>query len=142
MRMNPSQVARIRRTRRYRSPEERCRIVEETLVSGVSVATVAREHELNANLLFHWRKLYHAGLLRENNDAVDEQRMLPVTVSCDDSCPDPMTDTIAMQPTVASGRSEQPSTGSIELTLVRAKLRIVGAVDAAALRVAIECLLG
>jgi transposase-like protein len=28
----------VRRTRRFRSPEERCRIVEETLVPGVSVA--------------------------------------------------------------------------------------------------------
>jgi transposase len=52
MEMETGIIARARRTRRYRSPEERCRIVEETLVSGVSVATVAREHELNANLLF------------------------------------------------------------------------------------------
>lgn len=54
----------VRRTRRYRSAKERCQIVEEGLVSGVSVAAVARAHGLNANLVFHWRKLYHVGILR------------------------------------------------------------------------------
>jgi len=67
-----------RRTRRYRSSEKQCKIVEETLTSGVSVATVARAHELNANQLFRWRKLYQPGLL--GND-VGRPRMLPVTLS-------------------------------------------------------------
>jgi Transposase len=47
----------------YRSLEERRQIVEEALVPGVSVAAVARARGVNANLLFHWRKLYRAGLL-------------------------------------------------------------------------------
>jgi hypothetical protein len=32
--------------------------VEETLVPGASVSRVARRHDVNANQVFHWRKLY------------------------------------------------------------------------------------
>jgi transposase-like protein len=49
--------------RRYRSVEEKRRIVEKTLVKGASVARVAQEHGVNANLLFNWRKLYSKGRL-------------------------------------------------------------------------------
>jgi transposase len=49
--------------RRYRSKEERCRIVEETLEPGASVAVIARQHDVNANQLFHWRKLDREGRL-------------------------------------------------------------------------------
>jgi transposase len=67
--------------RRYRTVEERRRIVEETLTEGVSVAVVARRHGVNANQVFQWRKLYQSGLLepssqRQHNAA----RLLPVTV--------------------------------------------------------------
>lgn len=49
--------------RRFRTVEERRRIVEETMVPGASVAGVARRHEVNANQVFVWRKLYQQGLL-------------------------------------------------------------------------------
>ena len=127
-----------RRTRRYRSTEERCRIVEETLVSGVSVATVARAHGLNANLVFHWRKLYHAGILSRTEGTGDVQRMLPVTVSG----VGPELVAASVRASAVSERSQQGSSGSIELTLSKAQVRIAGTVDAAALRVILECLLG
>jgi transposase len=37
--------------------------VEETLALGASVARVARAHGINANQVFHWRRLYQRGLL-------------------------------------------------------------------------------
>jgi transposase len=40
--------------RRTRSLDERKRIVEEALAPGISVAAVARRHDLNANLIFKW----------------------------------------------------------------------------------------
>ena len=40
--------------RRTRSLDERKRIVEEALALGISVAAVARRHDLNANLIFKW----------------------------------------------------------------------------------------
>jgi hypothetical protein len=38
-------------------------MVEGALASGESVAIMARRYGVNANQLFHWRKLYQAGLL-------------------------------------------------------------------------------
>jgi transposase-like protein len=49
--------------RRYRTLEEKRQIVEKTLGKGASVARVAREHGVNANLVFNWRKLYQKGQL-------------------------------------------------------------------------------
>jgi len=68
--------------RRYRTVEEKRRIVEQTLSSSVSVATVARQHGVNANQVFYWRKLYRAEQLgtvgeREQLAAI---RLLPVSV--------------------------------------------------------------
>jgi transposase len=38
-------------------------IVEQTLSSSLSVASLAPQHGVNANQLFYWRKLYCAGQL-------------------------------------------------------------------------------
>jgi transposase len=45
-----------KRRRRLRSEDEKRRIVAETFERGASVSAVARRHELNANLLFTWRR--------------------------------------------------------------------------------------
>ena len=45
----------VRRRRSWTRDEKR-RIVEESLEDGASIAEVARRHELNANLLFTWRR--------------------------------------------------------------------------------------
>src|SRR3954452_759892 len=42
--------------RRSWSADEKRRIVEESFRPGASVAVVARRHDLNANLLFTWRR--------------------------------------------------------------------------------------
>jgi transposase len=47
---------RERRRRRTWSSEEKRRIVAETEAPGASVSVVARRHDLNANLLFTWRR--------------------------------------------------------------------------------------
>src|SRR5215472_9076039 len=44
-----------RRRRRW-SEEDKARIVAECEASGSSVSLVARRHDLNANLLFSWRR--------------------------------------------------------------------------------------
>src|ERR1044072_5986511 len=49
--------------RRHRSKQERRQVVEETLQPGASVAVIARRHGVNANQVFHWRKLYREGRL-------------------------------------------------------------------------------
>lgn len=36
-------------------------LVEQTFVPGASVALIARRHDINANLLFKWRRQYRQG---------------------------------------------------------------------------------
>ena len=67
--------------RRYWTPQEKRQIVEQTLSSGLSVASVAREHGVNANQVFYWRKLYRAGQLGSDGGAEQQVRLLPVSVS-------------------------------------------------------------
>ena len=52
-----------KKKQRRRTIKERRDIVEETLVPGASVARVARRHDVNANQVFYWRKLYREGRL-------------------------------------------------------------------------------
>ena len=59
-----------RRRRRLWSDEEKRRIVAETLEPGASVSIVARRHDLNANMLFTWRRQIGAGALLPAGDAV------------------------------------------------------------------------
>jgi transposase-like protein len=68
-----------RRARRWRSVEEKRRIVELTLEPGASVALVARSHGVNANQVFRWRRAFERGELSEPNAASTD--LLPVTVS-------------------------------------------------------------
>src|SRR6267143_3756057 len=51
---------------------EKCRIVEQTLQPGASVARVALAHGVNANQVFCWRRQYRQGLLSQRNA---EQRL-------------------------------------------------------------------
>ncbi len=50
-------------------------LVEESLRPGTSVARIAREHGINANQLFLWRKTYREGMLDETSPL-----LLPVTI--------------------------------------------------------------
>lgn len=114
--------------RQQRTVQEKRRIVEETLAEGVSVARVARAHGVNANQVFGWRRLYHAGRLG-GSGAV---QLLPVSVS--ENSPSPMT-------FPSSERSvSMPLPGTIHIDLGHAQVRIEGSVDAALLRVLLECL--
>jgi transposase len=67
-----------RATRRLRTLDEKLRIVAEASQPGASVAAVARKHELNANLLFAWRRLHRRGLLEGQRHAPP---LLPVQIT-------------------------------------------------------------
>jgi transposase len=134
-------IGRGRRPRQYRTTEEKRLVVEQTLKPGVSVAAVAQAHGVNANQVFHWRKLYEAGQLEipmamsvHGADA-SPTRLLAVTMSEDESRQTP--GTTAMEH-IAGGVS---SLGSIEVTLARGTIRIAGAVDTGTLRAVFGCLL-
>jgi len=59
-----------RRRRRPWSDEEKRQIVAETLAPGASVSIVARRHDLNANMLFTWRRQMGPSALLPAGDAV------------------------------------------------------------------------
>ena len=130
-------VSQPRIKRQYRTAAERWRIVEETLVPGVSVATVARAHGVNANQVFGWRKLYQSGLLGPLATKADASavRLLPVTVSSELEPAAPPVPLMANKQEVG----DVPA-GAIELTLSKARIRITGQVDTAVLRVILESL--
>ena len=56
--------------RRMRTLEEKRQIVEEVLRADESVAVIARRHEVNANLLFSWKRQYEKGLLGSKRTAL------------------------------------------------------------------------
>jgi transposase len=64
--------------RRRRSVLERCRIVEETLEAGASVARVALKYGVNANQVFQWRRLHRDGKLGASS--ANAMKLLPVSV--------------------------------------------------------------
>ena len=65
--------------RRMRTVAEKRRIVEETMVRGASVAAIARKYDVNANLLFGWRRLHQRGLLEASREPA--VKLLPVEVT-------------------------------------------------------------
>lgn len=100
---------------RHHLSEFKRAVVEETLRPGASVALIARTHGLNANQVFHWRKLYREGQLGDASSA-----MLPVTI----------------EPEVAADRSNSAqASGSLLIESGRLRLRIEGRPDAETLRV-------
>ena len=112
--------------KRRRTIQERRAIVEETLLPGVSVSRVARRHDVNANQVFYWRKLYREGQLGSSADT----RLVPVKVAND--------------PSIEAVKEEDflPRSGTMEIKLSKGTLRIFGTVDVMALRAVIECLVG
>jgi transposase len=76
------------RKRRSWTRDEKRRIVEESLQEGASIAEVARRHELNANLLFTWRRKMGV----EPSEQPGPMPILPVTIApelvAEGHCPD------------------------------------------------------
>jgi transposase len=106
--------------RRYRSKLERRQIVEETLRPGASVAVIARRHGVNANQVFHWRKLHREGRLDAGPAAA---QLLPVRVA----------EVVNSEPPPA-----KLYPGVIVVELGRALIRIEGPVDSDNLRLILE----
>jgi transposase len=120
--------------RRRRSVAEKQRIVEETLEPGASVARVARAHGVNANQVFHWRRQYRQGLLGEGN--AETVNLLPVYVT--GASLSKANRSVRRQAT----HRTTVAAGAIHVELPRGHVRIVGRVDAEALRAVLEQLLG
>jgi transposase len=108
-----------------RSKAERRQIVEETFKSGASVALIARAHGVNANQVFNWRKLYHAGRLEAESTT---NKLLPVKIA----------DVPSLADATAAKRYERAASGVIDIDLGHARVRIEGAANPACVRAVIE----
>jgi transposase len=93
-------------------------IVAETFAPGASASVVARRHDVNANQLFRWRRDWRDGLLGSDDG---EPGLVPVAIA-------------------EGGSASGSAAGVIEIELPPARVRITGAVDAAALRQVLEVL--
>ena len=124
--------------RRYWTAEEKRRIVELTMSSSQSVASLARQHGVNANQVFYWRKLYHAGQLGAESAAdASSLRLLPVSVGNEEPA-----ETEASETERDTHESAVPAlTMNIEIP-GRALVSLVGAVDAKIVRAVLESLRG
>jgi transposase len=121
--------------RRRRTIEEKRQIVEETLAPGASVPVIARKHDVNANLVFGWRRLYQQGLL-EVRDAGVALAMLPVKAG-----PALHTRKSKHRVVVRRGPRQMQGRGSIEIRFANGQsIRVQGRVDGTALAQVIEIL--
>ena len=131
----PSLLRKAARRRSYDAAFKR-HLVELSLVPGASVAKIALDHRMNANILFKWRR-YHLRALAQS--AAKPAGLLPVTVLEPEGVAE---DTPAQALRPASGRKPRASAlaGVIEIDLPLGRVRLTGAVDPMALRVVIEVL--
>ena len=99
-------------------------VVETTLQPGTSVSLIAREYDVNANLV-RWRHQYHEGMFGPINQSAT---LLPVQVI------------EASTDTSQTLQSQPVSYSEILIELGKAKLRITGTPDPRALEVILQLL--
>lgn len=127
------QVAPSGSTKRvHRTPAEKRRIVEATLVAGASIARVARENGVNANQVFQWRYEHKnsVGWAAKQSRA----KLLPVAVVVEPNC--------IVAPEVASTPPPAPSSASIHIEFPgRALVSVETGVDPELVRTVLGSLL-
>jgi len=109
---------------------EKCRIVEQTLKPGASVAGVALAHGVNANQVFSWRRQYRQGLLSQRNP--EAVKLLPVQVSEAQASKANRPESRQVSAVVA---------GTIQVECPQGQVCVTGSVDGKALRIVLEHLL-
>jgi len=110
-------------TRRRHSEVFKRGLVERSLQPGASVSALAQEHGINANLLFNWRRL-HLRALAAKPAAPLHPALLPVTV---------VSELPIVAPSPATPPARAPS-GTIEIEIGGARVRVRGNVDDTSLR--------
>ena len=113
--------------RRRHSDALKHALVERSLEPGASVAAIAQEAGVNANLLFNWRRL-HLQAQVPAVGAVAAPVLLPVTVVASVDRP------ASMAPLPLGPPPRTAPTGSIEIEINGARVRLRGAVDEASIR--------
>ena len=126
MHIMDKQVVRSPRRRREHSAEFKRELVSRSLEPGVSVAAIAMDSGINANLLFGWRRRHLESLAQAEPVSARSPTalLLPVSIEAGpreiDRAPPP--------PPARSG------SGTIEIEIGSARVRLRGPVDDASLR--------
>lgn len=101
-------------------------VVKESLTPGASVARIARQHGLNANQVFAWRKAYREGEL-----AAAEPALLPILLA----------EARATEAGASDPKPALSASGCLILECGPARLRIEGCPDTETLRLILAQLL-
>ena len=123
------QVTRAKRRRRNHSPELKRELVARSLKPGASVAAIAMEAGINANLLFTWRRAHLGAMAAQLRTPGTAPVLLPVMLEAP-SKEEGTTGPVAMSRT----------TGTIEVDIGRARMRLHGPVDEASVRFVLQTL--
>jgi transposase len=130
-------LPRRRAKRQHYDPAFKRHLVELTLVPGASVARIALDHRINANIVFRWRRQY----LRELGKGVPKSAaaLLPVAVISEAERTSDVLSTSAPTMPVRSARKRELNPGGVvEIELAGAQVRVTGEVALAALRLVLE----
>jgi transposase len=124
-------VVRTPRRRREHSAEFKRDLVARSLQPGVSVAAIAMEGGINANLLFGWRRKHLDAMAQADGEASRQPTavLLPVSV-----------ETAPAQPSTSLAPPMRPGGGAIEIEIGNARVRLRGSVDEASLRTVLTAL--
>lgn len=105
---------------------------------GVSVARLARDNDLNANMLFRWRREYRAGTLCMPVEAGPVLMPVNLTAQAETSIielPNPST-------RFGNAPANKPIESVIEIRIAGAAVRVEGEVDVVRLRAVLAALRG
>ena len=134
---NRSLLRKPAKRRHYDSAFKR-HLVELTLVPGASVARIALDHRVNANILFRWRRHY----MREVAPAAVKPAaaLLPVTLSESNEALEVIARSVPGPGSGARHKHRFTPAGVIEVELALGQLRITGSVELEVLRVVLAAL--
>jgi transposase len=112
--------------RRTYTAEFKRAVVKQCIESGISLASVAMAHRINANLARRWVVAHRRALPNAKKEAV---ALLPVTIEANSRTAD-----------AGPEKRTHSSAGTIELEVYGARIRLRGGVDVASLRSVLDVL--
>jgi transposase len=133
--MDGQRVTKPKDTRRRHPDAFKQALIERSLAPGASVAAIAQEAGINANLLFNWRRLYRRSMAAASVQESGDPVLLPVTVVEPAS-----TRATAASTSMPVAPSARAPVGTIEISIRGAVVRVRSTVDEASLRTVLRAL--
>jgi transposase len=109
------------------------RLAQQACEAGVSVSRLAREHGINANMLFKWRRHYRQGLFDET---VEVAALLPVSIA---TSPSP-TPASPVGPAALAAVPDPAASAAIEIVFRDCTVRVDGSANLKTLRAVLALL--